>query len=461
MFSWSYRHLPAEAARAFRLVGLHPGPDFDPYAAAALTHTGLEQAQHLLDVLARAHLVQPAGPGRYGMHDLLRAYATHLVAGEDSEEERRAALTRLFDHYLATAAAAMDTLHPAEQGHRPRIRPPSTPTPPVPDPLTARAWLDVELVTLTAVCAHTAARGWPGHTTGLASTLYRYLEGGGHYPDAVAIHTHALHAARDADEPTDEAHALTNLGAVYWRQGRYGQAAEHHQQALTLFRELGDQAGEAHALGNLGLVHRRQGRYGQAAEHHQQALTLFRELGHRDGEAYVLDSLGLVYQRQGRYGQAAAHHQQALTLFRELGHQVGQAYAADNLGTVHQRQGRHQQAAEHHQQALTLYRELGHRTGEARALNGVGETHHATGHPEQAHAHHAAALTLASQIGDRYEQARAHNGLAHIDYATGELGQAHHHWRHALDLYTDLGVPQADDVHAHLTALDQATGDEH
>ena len=29
VFSWSYRHLDAAAARAFRLLGLHPGPDFD------------------------------------------------------------------------------------------------------------------------------------------------------------------------------------------------------------------------------------------------------------------------------------------------------------------------------------------------------------------------------------------------------------------------------------------------
>ena len=36
VFSWSCRHLDPAAARAFRLLGLHPGPDFDRYAAAAL-----------------------------------------------------------------------------------------------------------------------------------------------------------------------------------------------------------------------------------------------------------------------------------------------------------------------------------------------------------------------------------------------------------------------------------------
>ena len=134
----------------------------------------------------------------------------------------RVALTRLFDHYLATAAAAIDTLVPAEKHRRPRIPPPTMPSPPVAATAAARAWLNTERTTLTTVSAYTAAQGWAGHTTGLATILFRYLEVGGHYADAAAIYTHALHAARDASDPAGEANALTNLGAVYWRQGRYG-----------------------------------------------------------------------------------------------------------------------------------------------------------------------------------------------------------------------------------------------
>jgi tetratricopeptide (TPR) repeat protein len=425
VFSWSYLHLPAEAARAFRLLGLHPGPDLDPYATAALTDTGLEQAQHVLDLLGRAHLVQSTGPGRYGMHDLLRGYATSLAGIEDSEDERRAALTRLFDYYLATASAAMHTLYPAEAHHRPLIPPRTTPIPGVTDPAAARAWLDTERATLTATCAHTAAHGWPGHTTRLAATMYRYLEVGGHYPDALTIHTHARHAARYTGDSASEAHALTNLGVVSWQQGRYKQATDHLQQALALFSEINDRTGEVRALTNLGLLSWQQGHFQQAAEHLQQALTLAREIGHQAGETRALTSLGLVYQHQGHYQQATKHQQQSLALCREIGDRAGY---------------------------------------EAETLNSVGETHHATGYHEQAHVHHNAALTLASQTGDRYEQARAHHGIAHTHHATGDLDQARHHWRRALILYTDLGVPDADDVHAHLTALegpslDQAMGE--
>jgi hypothetical protein len=36
VFSWSYRSLGTEAARLFRLLGLHPGPDISVPAAASL-----------------------------------------------------------------------------------------------------------------------------------------------------------------------------------------------------------------------------------------------------------------------------------------------------------------------------------------------------------------------------------------------------------------------------------------
>jgi hypothetical protein len=98
VFSWSYRRLPADVARAFRLIGLHPGPDLDTFAAAALTGTSAQQAADLLRQLARGHLIHRAAPGRYAMHDLLRAYAAGAgragtgSAGRPPAAERTAAV---------------------------------------------------------------------------------------------------------------------------------------------------------------------------------------------------------------------------------------------------------------------------------------------------------------------------------------------------------------------------------
>ena len=236
-------------------------------------------------MLARAHLIQPAGTGRYGMHDLLRAYAAGQAAAHDADEARREALTRLFDYYLAACAAAMDSLALAERHHRPEPPPAGTPIPRFDDPDAARSWLDAELATLVAVAAHAASHGWPQHTIGLAQTLHRYFDGV-HDAAGLTICQHALDAARqcgDLGGPGPHAHHpgrhLRPAGPVRRRP------ADCHQQAIALAREAGDRLTEGWALGNLALIHDQQGRYPQAARCHRQALALYRELGDVTGEA--------------------------------------------------------------------------------------------------------------------------------------------------------------------------------
>ena len=213
------------------------------------------------------------------MHDLLRAYAREFAAADDNNAERNA-LTSLFDYYLHTASIAMDAMFPEAHDRRPRIPQPPTLSPPVTgDAGAARAWLDTERATLIAITAHAAELGWPGHATKLAATLYRYLQTGGHFPEAVIIHGHARNAARQTGDHTAEAQALTGLGAADRRQGRYQQAAQNHRQALTLYREACDPTGQAIALGNLSLVAYYQGSYQQCADHSREALALFRQAG--------------------------------------------------------------------------------------------------------------------------------------------------------------------------------------
>jgi DNA-binding SARP family transcriptional activator/Tfp pilus assembly protein PilF len=499
VFSWSYRHLPPDAARAFRLIGLHPGPDLDAYAAAALAGTTLERGRAACDLLARAHLVHPVRAGRYAMHDLLRAYATHLSITQDgiasvpwdaaglrdtpgpgnADSESRTALSRLFDYYLAAAASAMDILVPVERHRRPLIPAPATSIPLLADPAAARAWLDAERTALVGVAACTAARGWPGHCTRLSTIVCRYVETGGHYADAVTIHTHARHAAREMGERTAEAHALNNLGIVSarlgrypeasahlreslalfhgvgdrsgaaraltnlasaeWRQSRYAQAASYHQQALAMFREIGDPIGEARALNGLGLVDWQQGRNAQAAGHFQQALALFAELGDRSNEAHALGNLGMVVGRMGCDVQAGQYLRQALSLLRQIGDRSGAASVLTDLGSVACRQGRYQAAAHYQQQALALFRRIGERSGEAEALNGFGEVLLAMAQPGPAHAQHTAAMALSRQIGDQHEQARAHNGLGAALLADGLPSRARAQHEAALALASRSG----------------------
>jgi DNA-binding SARP family transcriptional activator/Tfp pilus assembly protein PilF len=492
VFSWSYRHLDAYAARAFRLAGLHPGPDFDVYAAAALADSTVEQVRRVLDMLARAHLVHLTGPGRYAMHDLLRVYARELADADEGQQGRQAALTRLFDRYLHTAATAMDALHPGEKHRRPRIPAPDTPCPPLSHPAAAQAWLDAELAAVVAATVHAAEHGWPAHATRLAATLFRYLDAGSHYAEAVIIHGHARAAARGAGDVAAEARALNALGGIQLRIGAYQQATVLLQQALALFQNAGDVGGQARALHNLGNVWRQRGRFNQATGLLRQAVDRARDIGDRLGEARALDNLGVVCRFQGRYQQAIGCHRRALALAQDTGASYGQAFALDNLGAALLRQGHYQEAVASLQRALLLFRqagdrlgeadvlmnlgaaclrqrdlpqasthiehalalsgETGERSGEAEALNGLGEVLLASGQPCDACNRHAAALDLASQIGNEYEQARAHDGLGRALAAAGDRDQASRHQRRALALYAELGAAEADQLRGELAA---------
>jgi DNA-binding SARP family transcriptional activator/tetratricopeptide (TPR) repeat protein len=440
VFSWSYQHLSPPAARMFRLLGLHPGPDIALPAATQLTGIPPHQAREALGELTRTHLLTQHTPGRFAFHDLLRAYATHLTTTHDPPEEQHAALTRLFDHYLHTAAAAMNTLQPTDRHHRPHVLASAIPTSPVVDPTTAQHWLDTERANLAAIIAHTAAHGWHTHTTQLANTvLLDYYEIGVHYPQALALYSHVQHAAHHTNDQATEALALSGLGFVHWQQGRYQQAVDHHQQALTICRETGDRIVEALALDHLGLVYGQQGDYQQAVDHHQQALTICRETGERIVEALALSGLGFVHWQQGRYQQAVDHHQQALTICREIGFRAGEALALTHLGFIHGQQGRYQQAVDHHQQALTIGREIGNPIVEALVLTHLGLAYGQQGDYQQAVDHHQRALTIGRETGFRAVEALA---LTHLGLAYGQQGdyqQAVDHHQQALTICREIG----------------------
>ena len=79
-FNLSYQDLTAGQQRLFRRLGLHPGPDIDAHAAAALSGTSLAAARRQLRALYDHHLISEPASGRYRLHDLLREHAQRLAA---------------------------------------------------------------------------------------------------------------------------------------------------------------------------------------------------------------------------------------------------------------------------------------------------------------------------------------------------------------------------------------------
>lgn len=460
VFSWSLQHLPDLTVRAFRLLGLHPAAEFDAAALAALAGITVAEAERALHRLTRTCLVQPAGARRFGMHDLLRAYAARLALTAETEADRTQALDRLLDYYQAGANAAMDQLHPAEAHHRPSTAPSGIVTPAFTDADAARTWLDVERPCFITTTAYAAAHDRPAYAIGMSHILVRYLDGG-HNVDAMAVHSHAYEAAQRNNDVAGQAHGLRSLGRVCMRLGRYPKGIQYLRRAMILDRQAGDRLGEARTLTTMGSIEWRLGRSERAADHQHKALALVRQLGDPPAVAGILNNLGVVYSSMSDFEKSEGYFREALALYqgiraaetvsgRRLADRYGEAQVLDSLGTVHLRLGQFAPAAECFRQALALFRGIGNRDGEAWVFNGLGEAGQAAGSPADAVEHHTAALAIATDIGSLDQQARAHAGLGHAFRTLGDATRAHHHYASALALYTELDCPEAGNIRAAL-----------
>jgi len=199
-FGLSYEDLGDGQQRLFRRLGLHPGPDIDAYAAAALDGSGVAAARRHLEALYDQHLITEPARGRYRFHDLIREHARTLAAADDPAA-RDTAAARLLDYYLHTARAASGHF-PSwtnAEGPAPPGRPPAS-APPVSTLRQAARWLEAERANLHAAAGYAAATARPTYAVLIPAAMDGFLQTRGYWDQGLALHRAALAAARQAGD---------------------------------------------------------------------------------------------------------------------------------------------------------------------------------------------------------------------------------------------------------------------
>ncbi len=323
----------------------------------------------MLGRLHRASLIQPAGPGRYGLHDLLRAYARELAAARDTDGTRaQQALTRLFDYYLAAAL-------PPRWDNRPVPRPKAHRRPRIPAAAASSCPAVYARRGRRAGVAGYRGTGQPGRgrregtlrrprlapgtPPSSAATLFRYLMTGSHLPEARTIYGHTLQAARRSGDVTAEAEALNGLGGIGMMKGHFRDSGRYYEAALELYRQCGDRASEARVLRNLGVTERQLHNYRSAADYYGQAIAAYDDVG--DGVTRARAVADLCRRRDrdwASYDQATTHLRRALQVLREAEDQLGEARALSWFGELSVRRGELAQAAVFFEQSLMIFRRV-------------------------------------------------------------------------------------------------------
>jgi DNA-binding SARP family transcriptional activator/Tfp pilus assembly protein PilF/DNA-binding XRE family transcriptional regulator len=415
VLSCSYTQVTPEAARMFRLLGLHPGPDITTIAAASLAGITLSAARQVLAELTAASLLTEHLRGRFAFHDLLRAYAAGQARATECDQARTAAQARVFDHYVHTAQAAVMLLYQMAEGID--LPPPRSgvTVEQLDNPDQAVAWFEAEQQVLRAA-TFTAARDGPDSCAWrLAWAFGSFVERKGQYEEQAAICRAGLGAAERLGDAAGQASIRRMLAHNSARRGDHEQAHAYLAPCLELYQQLGDSEGQGRLHQSLGYLYLRQGRLADATAHFHQALELHRRPGREHDQStlsnigYTLNALAWTYAQMGELDRAEELGQQAVSLHTEFG-LSDSGYCWDTLGYITAKLGRHGEAARCYQQAITIFRRQHRRFHEADALNNLGDAWH----------------------------------------AAGQQGSARHAWQQALLILDDLRHPGASQVRAKL-----------
>ena len=437
-FGLSYMDLDDGQQRLFRRLGLHPGPDIDAYAAAALDDTTVSQARRGLEALYDQHLIIQPVPGRYRFHDLIREHARALASADD-RAARDAAATRLLDYYLHTARAA-GWHFPSwtiDEGPEPLGRPPEC-APPVSTFQAAAGWLEAERANLHAAAGYAASTARLAYAALIPAAMTGFLQTLGYFDQGLELHQAALAAARRLGDRADEARALILLSPMLTMTEDIAAAVGSAARALQLYRDLGDRTGQAAALTMSGVLHAITDEFSAAAADLRLALELFRDLGHRRGQGDALHYLGVLHRWTGEYPAAATHLRQALELY-DGGFRWGQTSALMYLGAVQRLTGDYPAAAASLRQALALCSDLGDRFHQAQVLIELAAVHRLTGDYRSAAASSRQALSLFDDPRDVRERAYALNELGLVQQLAGDYRAAAASHGQALGLSRDVG----------------------
>ncbi|MET9380173.1 BTAD domain-containing putative transcriptional regulator [Streptomyces sp. NPDC002928] len=441
-FELGYGQLEPAQARAFRLLGLADGPDISLAAAAAVLDLPVAESEDLLESLVDTSLLESAAPGRYRFHDLVRLYARACAErDEQPPSEREAAMSRLLDFYLGTAARVyaierpgdrtVDHLEPTEQAGQEFS-----------DDAKALDWLHAEASCILACVQQSLGHRTLRRAVDLLLAAKDLAESGA----SSLRYEAATFAARDTAAALGDAHAegraRTTLAQVLSRAGRFDEAGVEAEAAIDLGHRTGDPWTNGNAQNEQGIIANCRNQRTVSEAHLLEAINAFRADGNRPGEASALCNLSRVLVSLERVSTAIDLVREGIAIYDELGLTFRLANARYALGIALGHSGRHDEALAELTKALATFVVNRQRLWEGTTYFRIAQVHLSARRPARAAQHAEQALTTGC-IGGEWMRANILTLLGRSLQALGQVDRARACWHEALAIHEGAGAPEA------------------
>ncbi|GAA2555226.1 tetratricopeptide repeat protein [Winogradskya consettensis] len=339
VLTWSFAALDADAARAFRLLGVFPGPTMTRHSAAALFGTDAGRAGLLLDTLSARCLLEQDGD-RFRMHDLTRVYAAEVARDLDAPE-RRAALSRVLSWYRAELS----------------IRDPR--------------WCATEHPNLVALVHAAGQTRHHEAAYDLTARLFDYFSVAGQPLEWLELLRVAMRSAEATGDRLARAVIFHHGGVAYARLGQNETAVRQLRDGLELLTGPEDRAYRIGLLCSLTTTLREMKRCEAAEEPAGEALTLARATGSDHDLASAHHARAGLDAATGHWQEAIRQGLAGLAPARACCHRILESALLTAIGRARLGLGEYDAAATAFGEALRISRDIGDRYHEGQALFGL------------------------------------------------------------------------------------------
>ncbi|MEU9149972.1 BTAD domain-containing putative transcriptional regulator [Streptomyces sp. NPDC048417] len=454
-FELGYGQLEPAQARAFRLLGLADGPDMSLAAAAAVLNLPQDKAEDLLETLVDTSLLESAAPGRYRFHDLVRLYARACAErDEHPPSEREAAMSRLLDFYLATAAGVYAIERPGDRlvNH---LEPTTYPGLVFTSPRAAQDWLYNEANCVMACVRQSAVSQGLRRAVDLLWAAKDLAESGANAREYEVAATTVRDAAHAAGDTRVEGRARTTLTNVHLVAGRFDDADAEARLAMKLADDAHDPLPNCWAPNDRGIIAIYQNRHADGETYLQQAIDNFRADGNHVGEASALCNLSRIRLAMGRTASAIELAQQGIDIYDRMGLTLRLANGRYALGIALTQAGRLAEALDQLTDSLALFHDNRQPLWEGVTHFRIAEVHLAADRFALSAQHAEQAIALRG-IGGEWRRGTVLTVLGKALARLGQPDRANACWREALSIYEQLGSAEATGVRALLAPASAA-----
>lgn len=316
VFAWSIDSLSRPAARLFRLMAVHPGQELSLPALASIAGAPPGDTRRVLTELVMANLVDPMGPDRFTVHDLLRLYAVELAA---EDPERQAAERRLVQHFVASTRAGWNQFEFEQPiGETDPIDPAVSPVS-FANGLEAVDWYRSERTVLVSIVHLAHERGYLRAAANIAIDWMPMNLSADSAEDTLPHLRTALDAAVVLGDPLLEGELSRTVAGRLAMVGDPDAAEPYLERARRLFEELGFTTGRLHIIRTAVRMSIVRGDHEHALALATRGVELARTTGRSDLEMMLQLNVGEALLLLRRWPESIAAHREALRAVHEHG----------------------------------------------------------------------------------------------------------------------------------------------